>query len=179
MPTLILWMHVLAAARAAPPAHMQGRRRARTEARARARGAPLPFLRLGRQNARRRCRMHPKRSRGLLCQSECSLAENAIFSRRAQVLDEDVHGGFVQVELLRGESLAAMDKRGTSDPYVVICLPGATHQGARHKTKTKKKTLAPQWTREDKADNSFVRCRPGQGYLTKTIPSPPLPLPAS
>ena len=44
------------------------------------------------------------------------------------------------VQVISGQGLLAMDKRGTSDPYVVVRLGGL-----RVKTKVKKKTLSPEW----------------------------------
>ncbi|QRV76177.1 C2 domain-containing protein [Ceratobasidium sp. AG-Ba] len=49
--------------------------------------------------------------------------------------------GVLRVELLDGRDLAAADRSGKSDPFVVFSLNGSK----AYKSQTKKKTLAPEW----------------------------------
>eukprot|EP00899_Mesostigma_viride_P002259 jgi/Mesvir1/12033/Mv00323-RA.2 len=51
----------------------------------------------------------------------------------------------VNVEVMQGRDLVAADRGGTSDPYVILTHGSAAARGAKLRTKTIPKTLAPVW----------------------------------
>lgn len=59
----------------------------------------------------------------------------------------DDGNGVLQVKLIEGKNLAAMDKGGTSDPY---CIITSSFNKQRFKSKIVKKTLNPKWDQEFK-----------------------------
>ena len=61
------------------------------------------------------------------------------FSETSEKINGPV--GTVSVRVVRGTGLMAADRRGTSDPYVVVQPAG----GKKAKTSAKKKTLDPEW----------------------------------
>eukprot|EP00467_Chlorarachnion_reptans_P007547 CAMPEP_0114530064 /NCGR_PEP_ID=MMETSP0109-20121206/25210_1 /TAXON_ID=29199 /ORGANISM="Chlorarachnion reptans, Strain CCCM449" /LENGTH=883 /DNA_ID=CAMNT_0001712591 /DNA_START=268 /DNA_END=2919 /DNA_ORIENTATION=- len=64
----------------------------------------------------------------------------------------------LQLVVLRGEDLHALDSNGTSDPYVSVRVPtGGAGKYRKYKTRVIKKTLAPVWNQEFKINIDDVR----------------------
>lgn len=57
----------------------------------------------------------------------------------------DVRREILKVHIIQGRDLAAMDPRGTSDPYVIIGFKPIRYAGTVYKTSIKMKTLKPKW----------------------------------
>jgi len=74
--------------------------------------------------------------------------------------------GDLRITVLRGDSLAAKDIGGKSDPYVRFGFTDKKGEWTKqvHKTKMKKKTLSPKWTENDKNSVLWRIADQGDGF---------------